>query len=344
MGIDELVVLLKEKGFGEDAIERMINEKKESIGSHITDEGIISLIAAEHGITETVESPELTIDKITDGLMNLHLITRVLRVFDKKEFIKEDKKKKQLQSFLLGDPTGKIYLTLWDRELDIYNKIHDGNVIRLINCISVKGPSGPQLRLGYKGRIIVEDESNFPELTYKSPQNVVRKKLIDISPGEHSIEIRATISNIYRLLIYDACPTCHKRAIKSKDSFFCDNCKIRIVPKKAMVVEIGIDDGTNHIRAVLFSDSASELLGESPDNIARDLQGYLDAGYTGKSAGLEYILEKKPDILGKEIVLIGSISENEYTGININVQDIRPLEFNKETQNVLSILECDYGE
>lgn len=342
---EKLTELLEEKGVSPEEIEQMMERKREQLGPNVTDDGLCALIAAEQGIKIRTEEPTLTIDAIVEGLNDIHLLARVVRVFDEKEFTKEGNRRGKLKSYLLGDASGKVYLTLWDREVEIYkNKIHNGNVIRLLNCISVRGPSGPQLRLGYKGRIVVEDEEDYPHLVYQPPEQLQRKGLADIEPGDRSIEVRATISNIYRLLTYDACPKCQKRAIRSKDSFFCENCKTQVTPTKNLVVEIGIDDGSAHSHAVFFGDSASELLQEAPDAVAREMQGFIDAGYTARNAGLEYVLEHHPELLGKDVLLTGAVTQNDFSGVVLNVNDVRPIDCEEETKRILETLEREFGD
>jgi hypothetical protein len=342
---ERLTELLKEKGFSPDDIEQMIDKKRAQLGSQVTEDGLYALIAAEQGIKIKSEEPTLTIDAIVEGLNDIHLLARVVRVFDEKEFTKEGNKRGKLKSYLLGDASGKTYLTLWDKEVELYKgKIHTGNVIRLLNCISVRGPSGPQLRLGYKGRIVVEDEADYPHLIYQPPEQLQRKALSDIAPGDRSIEVRATISNIYRLLTYDACPKCQKRVIRSKDTFFCENCKTQVTPAKNLVVEIGIDDGSAHSHAVFFGDSASELLQETADAVAREMQSFIDAGYTARNAGLEYVLERRPELLGRDVLLTGAVTENDFSGVVLNVNDVRPIDCEEETNRILETMEREFGD
>jgi replication factor A1 len=111
-----------------------------------------------------------------------------------------------------------------------------------------------------------------------------------------------------------------------------------------MVMEIGIDDGTAHMHATLFGDSASEFLSEDSDTVARTFQEYLDAGYQPKSVGLEYVIEKKPNLMGKEIVVSGSVTENDFSGKVFNVYDIKPLNAEKETELILKELEGGFDE
>jgi len=335
---DEILARLAERGVGAEDIERMIRDKREQIGPHITEEGILSLIAAEHGIaTQEKTGPALTIDAIVEGLADLNIAARVLRVFDEKEFRRDDGSVGRLQSLLLADQSGKIYLTLWDRDVEAYRgKVHNGNVVRLVGASSTKGPSGPQLRLGFKGRLIVEDEGDHPDLAMARQRPSTRKRLADLKRGDRYVEARGTVSNIYRLNVYDACPTCQRRVTRTKDTFFCENCRARVVPRKAMVMEIGIDDGSAHMHATLFGDSASEFLSEDADAVSRSFQEYLDAGYQPRGVGLEYVVEHKPALLGKEIVVSGAVTEDQFSGTVFNVYDINPLDIAKETEAILS--------
>ncbi|MHC1604983.1 MAG: hypothetical protein ACXQTP_03325 [Candidatus Methanofastidiosia archaeon] len=341
----DLFELLEKKGFEKKEIPFMIEEKRKKMGDRLTDEGIFSLIASEHDIESEEEKTHLKIDKITPGLTNINLVVRVLRIFDEKDFETNDGRKGKLQNLLVGDTTGKIHITLWDREVNVYkNKIHNGDVVRIVNGISRQGPTGPQIGLGLRGKIIIEDEKEFKDIVYTRQTPIKRKSISDVLPGERFIEIRATVSNIYRMIVYNACPRCQKRVIKTKDAFFCENCKTSTSPKKTMVIEIGIDDGSGHIRAIFFGDSAAELIDESPENVSRNLQEYLDAGYNPKNAGFEYLLENKIEILGKEILVTGHVVENEFLGAVLNVSDVQNVDIEREIEKKLEILESEFSE
>ena len=104
---EEIFALLSEKGVSSQEVERMILEKREQIGPHITEEGIIAIIAAQYGITPQHEESELTISGIVDGLSSINIVAKVLRIFEEKEFRREDGSSGKLQTLLLADKTGK---------------------------------------------------------------------------------------------------------------------------------------------------------------------------------------------------------------------------------------------
>ncbi|MBN1785773.1 MAG: hypothetical protein JW825_02135 [Candidatus Methanofastidiosa archaeon] len=342
---EDLLKRLAEKGYCEEKIEGLISEKRKALGPHVTEEGLYALIAAEHGIREAVEEPKLTIEGLQPGLSNLSLLVKVIKLYDEKEFQRGDRKGKR-QSILLGDQTGKVFLTLWDREVDqYYNKVHNGNILRLLDIVSSQGPSGVQLGLGPKGRLVVEDEKKYKDLMISSKRQITRKHLDEISPGDRSIEIRATISNLYRLTTYDSCPECNRGLIKTTNNYYyCEHCKTRTTPNKSMVIEIGLDDGYGHSRAIFFGDSAAELISEAPDSVARDVQSFLDAGFNPKNVGLEYLMENKPDLLGREILISGSVNETEFKGLVINVFDVKPIDFEYETTMIFQELEDEFND
>jgi len=342
---EDLFKVLTEKGICEEKIEELVSDKRKQTGPHITDEGLYAILAAEHGVRETLEEPKLSLGDVQPGLSNLSLLLKVIKVYEEKEFKKGDNTGKR-QSILLGDRDGKIFLTLWDKEIDQYSgKFHNGYVVRLLDVSSIQGPMGPQLKLGFNGRVVVEDENKYKDLFAFEGRKLERKDLREVSSNDRAVEVRATISNIYRLTVYDSCPECNRSVIKTKNSYFyCEHCKARVNPNKSMVVEIGIDDGYGHIRAVLFGDSASELLGENPESISRVLQEYLDAGFSPKNVGLEYMMENKSDLLGKEILLAGSVNENDFKGLVLNVFDVKPIDYEHETRLIFKALEDEFHD
>jgi hypothetical protein len=100
------------------------------------------------------------------------------------------------------------------------------------------------------------------------------------------------------------CPQCGKKAIQSADSFSCVEHG-NVVPKERALMNFVLDDGTETLRVVLFSDQLEKLfpIEKLKDNVS--------------------FLEIKNDFLGTELFISGIVKKNqlfnnlELTGQNV---------------------------
>ena len=182
--------LIKE-GMSEEEIEQALKQKISEFRGFMTTDGMLYLIAKEHGITlhdikldpEVYSVPEEEIDydgyiipisEVKEGMVNIVLLGKVMRTFQLREFSRNDGSVGMVGSFILQDTSDSIKIIIWDEKVrplqsEYFKK---GALMRVIGGYSKAGREGDlEIHVGKKGKIIL------------SPENInskVRKKLDSI--------------------------------------------------------------------------------------------------------------------------------------------------------------------
>ena len=113
LSYDELVNRIKEKGFNEKEIERKINRKLEELSGLISREGAAHLIANELGIKIFEDIGEIKINKIINGMRSIDVYGKIIINYGVREY-KTEKRQGKVGSFLIGDETARIRVSVWD--------------------------------------------------------------------------------------------------------------------------------------------------------------------------------------------------------------------------------------
>jgi replication factor A1 len=331
---------LKKKGLSDEEIEERMKQKLKEVGGLLTEEGALTIIATELGITE--EQEYLRIGDLTDGMGNVNIIGRVLGFTEPKEFQRSDGSKGAVSNVIIADKTGKTALTLWDHEVRLTEQIKRGDILKIVDGVTKEGRRGVQIHLG-RGKVILNPKDDpriegIPPLSRLAGKPAKRKPIGDLEEGDRFCEVRATIAKLYNVRFYEACPECYRKVIFKNNVFYCPNCNKKVDRKRVMIFEAGIDDCTGFIRASFFDRKAEEILNITTSEAYYKVKEYMNKGYDARSAQRQYISTYHQPLLGQEILVSGSVTYNEYTGLTLNVRDIRELDISQECYALLEEL------
>jgi replication factor A1 len=182
--------LIKE-GMSEEEIEKALKQKKSEFRGFMTTDGMLYLIAKEHGIVlydaklnpevyseteEEIDYNEFTIpiSEAKEGMVNIVLLGKIMRTFRLREFSRNDGSVGMVGSFILQDTTDAIKIVAWDDKVKPLQSEYfkEGALMRVVGGYSKVGREGDlEVHLGKKGKLIL------------SPENInskVRKKLDSI--------------------------------------------------------------------------------------------------------------------------------------------------------------------
>ena len=329
---------LMEKGYTEAQIKEKIRIKKESSMFNLTTKGILSIIASEEGISIPGKE-DMKIESLTEGMKDVNILGRVTRKYSPKEFVRDDGSQGAVLNVTVADKTGEITVVFWDENAGRFSEsLNRGDVIKIIGGQIKGGMKGPQIYISSKSKVILNpegiDESSLPDLTTFKSLKYERTSISELNPGDKFKEIRGTIAKLYSVFFYDACPTCFKKLDNSQKGF-CKNCKNEVVPKKVVILDLGIDDSTGYIRASFFKDKAEKILGTESESIYRSVKSFLEKGFNLRNAGETYLSDNHYDLLGKEILIAGNVAENEYIGNVFQVHNIFEIELEEEIEKIL---------
>ncbi len=331
---------LREKGLSDSDIEEKIQQKLEEVGGLLTEEGALTIIATEMGITE--EREYLRIQDLVDGMSNVNIIGRVLGVTEPREFQRSDGSAGAVSNIILADKTGKTALTLWDHEVRLTEQVKRGDILKIVDGITREGKRGVQIQIG-RGKVIINPKDDprleeIPPLSRLAERPTERKGIASLEEGDKFCEVRATIAKLYTIRFYEACPECYKRVIFKNNVFYCPNCNKKVDRKRVMIFEAGLDDCTGFIRASFFDKKAEEILKITTSEAYYKVKDYMAKGYDARSAQVQYMNEQHLHLLGQEIIVSGDVTYNEYTGLTLNVRDVKELDLSRECEMLMEEL------
>ncbi|MEE8402306.1 MAG: OB-fold nucleic acid binding domain-containing protein, partial [Candidatus Hydrothermarchaeaceae archaeon] len=233
------------------------------------------------------------ISELTERDPSVDVVCRVVRIYEPREFERDDKTKGKVVNLIIGDETGRARLVLWDEDVGLIEKamIKEGDTIKVKKgYVKVRWTDGgrfdePEVNVGKYGKIILNPEEVIKEMPLMAPE-ITRKYMKDLQDGEVA-EIRGALVDIY------------------------DNVKIfDRADRKGIVVNAVIDDGTENMRAA-FYDKMAEVLLNMP------VQKVLEGGIS------DDISRRIPEILGREVVAQVRVKYSDFSGQNeLVVQDI----------------------
>ncbi len=299
----------------EKEVEKKIKEKERELSGLVSPEGAAYIVAKELGL-DLLEKREnrLKLTNIIPGMRNVSLVGKVMSVSDVREFEKDGRKGK-VANVVIGDETGSVRMSLWDKETQ-----HIGKTFSEENVVEVKGAyvkednlGNPEVRVGKFGKFSLSKEKI--DKVKKTPRGGKAKRM-SLSEGKEGdfIENRAAITNIFEgKYFFEVCPKCDSSL---KDGKCKEHGKVK--GKKAMFLTGTIDDGTGNMRFVVYRDTAAKLLGLKDENVSE-----------------KEISKASKKIIGKEYLFVGRVKKNAYfENLEMSVSRVEEVDLKKEINNL----------
>ena len=326
--------ILKKSNLSKEEILERIKRKQAEL-EIISLEGAAYLVAKELGILNlTSKERRLEMKNLVEGMRNVFLKGKIIKISDLVEFERNGKKGKVLNLFV-SDGTDWVKIPLWNEQVDWVEKenLREGDVIEVLGGVVRENAFGEkEIILRRLGRIRkAEDDLRISLEELKArflSSQPLRIKLRDATLG--NFEVVATIVKVFRSkFVFPLCPVCNV-SVKEEEGKYV--CKIHgeVEPNFILVIPCIIDDGTATLRAVLFREVAEKLLGLKTE----ELKGLEpDAIY-------EIV---KNNVLGKELIFIGRIRKNKFFNrLELLVNDIKHLNYIEESKKLVEKVE-NYG-
>jgi len=242
---------------------------------------------------EAIPLPEQMKKKIAelgDGMASVDMVCRVMRIYEIREFEREDKTKGKVVNLVVGDETGVARLVLWDEDVGLLEngQIKEGDIIKVKKGYVKVRYEEPEVNVGKYGKLIVnppeEEVGQIPEIP--GVATVGKKSLSELKDDERA-EIRGALVEVYdNLTLFDR------------------------AEGKGMVINAVIDDGTANMRAAFYDKMAEALLNIT---LAEACEGDVQ----------DKIRERRREILGREVVATVRVKHSDFTGRNeLVVQDL----------------------
>ncbi len=230
------------------------------------------------------------IAELEDGMTSVDVVGKVLRVYDPREFDREEGKKGKVANIHIGDETGKARVVLWDEDVGLVEKgeIKENDIIKVKRgYVRIKFDE-PDINIGKYGKLILNPSNvEIGEIPDFYSIGSSSKNIVELEDGDRA-EIRGALVDLY-----ESTPV-----FKKEDGH-------------GLVVSGVLDDGTANIRVVFFNKMAETLLNTPMEKVVES------------SDPLEILLEKKKSLLGKELKVIGNVKHKEqFDRLELFVNDI----------------------
>jgi replication factor A1 len=217
---------------------------------------------------------------LTDRMQSVQVVVKVLRIYDPREFQRDDGSTGRVANLLVADDTKTSRLVLWDDDVGLVEKgeIKDGDILKVKRGYIRERMGEIEVHVGRFGKIVLNppdaelDHVVSPEFTSARRVNIGK-----LEPGMKA-EVLGIVARVY-----------DNPTIYEKDG------------EKRFVVNGVVDDGSDRIHAVFFNKMAELLLNTNVNALAE-----------GDPAKIVH--EREGDLNGREILFSGNVRQNEQTG------------------------------
>jgi ssDNA-binding replication factor A large subunit len=286
-------------GVSPEEVERKIEAKRAKLSGLISREGAAQVIAAELGVN--FDKQIVKIVHLVPGMRKINLIGKVINLAPIREYNKNGRSGR-IGSFVLADDTSNIRVVLWDENhIDLISKgsIKEDRFVE-INNASIKNG---ELHLGSFSDIKPSDKV-ISSVVVEKP--VIKKTIIQFDQND-TVSTRAFIVQMFEPRFFEICPQCKKKVDESKE---CQEHG-KVISEKRALIGFVLDDGTDSIRAVMFSDQLDKLISK------------------GELENPDLFSIKKEEILGKEMFISGQVRKNNlFERKEFIISDIKEIDLN----------------
>jgi replication factor A1 len=267
-----------------EEVERRVEAKKAKLSGLISKEGAAQIIAAELGIN--FEDQDLKISELMPGMKRVNITGKVITLFPVREYSKNGREGK-VANFIIADETGNTRAVLWDtNHIDLI----ENETIKQGDVVDIKNGTTREMEVHLSGFSELTKSSKVIE-NVKTESSVSEKSLDEVRQGQ-LIRVRGIVVQIFQPRFYSVCPECNKKAAQEGELYKCAEHGV-IIPKERAILNFVIDDGTETMRVVMFSDQISILIPEEDLKDADKAMAFRD------------------DFLGTEIYLSGKVNRNQ---------------------------------
>lgn len=289
--------IAKGAGLSVQDVERRIEAKRAKLSGLISKEGAAQVVASELGVS--FEKEKMKVSELMSGMRRVNITGKIIQMFPVKSYDKNGRSGK-IGAFVLADDTGNVRTVLWDMNhisLIEQGKIKQGDFVEIVNS----AVRNNEIHLTGFSDIKLSNEVIENIVTEKA---VSEKSIKNFVPGE-SVEMRAIIVQAFEPRFFLVCPACGKKLTDLGECL--EHGKVS--GEKRALLSIVLDDGTETIRAVLFSEQIKKFIQKE------ELEGDFTA--------------KRKELLGKEMIFSGNVRKSKlYDNLEFFVQDSKEVDIN----------------
>ena len=215
-------------------------------------------------------------------------------------------------NFIIADDTGNIKVVLWDVnhiELIENETIKKGDVVEIKNGVTREN----EIHLSGFGGFKKSDV----KMENVKTEAIVDEKTIEEAKQGQMVKIRGVVVQLFQPRFYSVCPECNKKVTNiSEESTESKKFKCaehgEVSPKERAILNFVLDDGTESMRVVMFSNQIEKLIPEA------------DLKDENKAAAF------RDDFIGTEIYLSGIVKRNQlFNNLEIVASSVEKVDIEK---------------
>ena len=280
-------------GLSPEDIERKVEGKRAKLSGLVSKEGAAQIVASELGIN--FDQERMKISELVHGMKRVNVIGKILDISPIREFNKNGREGR-VCNLLIADESSNTRAVLWDEHhilLVEKGKLIKQDIVEISNANIRNG----ELHLGSFSDIKKSKEKLGEVVIGKVYSNAPFR---DVKPGE-KFKTRAFVVQISDPRYFSVCSECGKKVIEGKCA-----AHGNVQAKNRALLSVVLDDGSETMRSVLFSEQISKL-------------GIVEE----ELFSLEKFAVKKAELLGEERFFAGSLRKNEaFNSIEMTIEDV----------------------
>ncbi|MDY6789221.1 MAG: DUF2240 family protein [Candidatus Nanohaloarchaea archaeon] len=311
-------------------IEEKIEAKEEEFSGLVSEEGAAHLVAKEHGVELSKEEDrELKVENVLAGMNRVNLKAQVVGITSVNTFERDDGSQGKVRNLVLGDETGTVRMSLWNDQLEVAEKLAEGDNIQIRGAYSREDNLGnPELRIGDSTKLkkIDSDEIKKVQKSRNSSSSHTDAYTHQITEPGSSYKVSGEIVKIYAdNPFYQVCPECGS-SLKEDDDYEC-NEHGEVEPDYRIALPAILDDGFDNIRCVFFNDRARKLLDSE------------DVEFKGNSRKLQ---EHAKKAVGSRVTVKGRAQENDFFDrIELLVNNVEMPDVEEQIEKKIEVIQND---
>lgn len=292
-------------------VEKRVEEKKAKLSGLISREGAAQIIAAELGIS--FEDQDVKIKEILPGMKRVNFVGRVVSIFPVREYEKNGRSGK-VANFIVADNTGSVRVVLWDMK---HIELIENQKIKVDTVVEIKNASSRESEVHLSGF----SELNLSKQDIKEVKvtSSVSKVTLEEAKQGQNVSVRGVVAQLFQPRFYSTCPECKKKVVQKEEQFICPEHG-SVKPTERAILNFVLDDGTENMRIVLFSEQINALINE------KDLKD------------LEKSSSFRDDFLGTEVYVTGPVKRNQlFNNLEIVANNVEKA----KVENLIKELEAN---
>jgi replication factor A1 len=295
--------IAKSAGLEREEIERRVEAKKAKLSGLISKEGAAQIIAAELGIS--FEDQDLKVNELMPGMKKVNLIGKVVSIFPIREFERNGQVNKVV-NFILADETGSMRIVLWDTN---HIALIESEEVAKGDVVEIKNGAMRESEVHLSGFSEIKKSSVVMD-TIKE-EAIVREGTLEEARQGQMVKVRGVVVQIFQPRFYSVCPQCNKKVVSEGEKFSCLEHGV-VTPKDRAILNMIIDDGTETMRVVMFSEQINLMI---PEEDLKDV-GKVEAF--------------REDWIGSEVYMAGNVKRNQlFNNLEIVANGVEKVDVEK---------------